>query len=304
MVNDLFALAPQVLALEGPLVMVTLTATAGSSYRKPGARLVLSQAQTWGLLSGGCIEQEVAKRCRPVLAGEQEGLQVELDTRRFLGCDGRLTLWAERIPREFFVEVEARRRERQPTYCATFPGILGASSRLCEAPIEGAFNQLLTPARRLLAFGSGPDVAPLLELAQALSWESEQIVLASEPEVGTQTHWTILPSADKVSSLRLDSWTACVVMNHHFGRDAELLRALWKAPTPFLGLLGSRKRRDLLLEELAFGDADVDLESRTLHAPVGLKLGADGPKEIALEICAQVQRVLAGCVASPGKLNR
>ena len=90
-------------------------------------------------------------------------------------------------------------------------------------------------------------------------------------------------------------------MNHHFGRDLELVQALWKSSSPFLGLLGSRKRKDQLLEKLVF-NPQIDLESRHLFAPVGLDLGAEGPQQIALEICAQIQQVLS--VAKPSILIR
>lgn len=267
--NDLFQLAPQLLDQPGPLVMVTLVRAVGSSYRKPGARMVFNDQQIWGLVSGGCIEQEVARRCRHLLEGPETTHQFELDTRKFLGCDGRLTLQAERINNEFWQQIQHYQATRQPVFALT-----DQQTRLSPTPQEGPFQQLLTPQQRLLCFGSGPDVEPLLELARVLKWEPLQLVYNGPVQ---------LPL--------IDPWTACVVMNHQFGKDAELLKALWNTETPYLGLLGSRKRRDQLLEQLAF---ELDLDSRTLHAPVGLKLGGEGPEAIALEICAQVQQVMAG----------
>jgi xanthine dehydrogenase accessory factor len=45
------------------LCLVTVVRTEGSSYRKPGARMLLSQAGgRAGTISGGCLEAEVQKK--------------------------------------------------------------------------------------------------------------------------------------------------------------------------------------------------------------------------------------------------
>src|SRR5882672_2049494 len=44
-----------------PLVLATIVATAGSTYRKPGARMLIdSEGTACGLLSGGCLESDQA----------------------------------------------------------------------------------------------------------------------------------------------------------------------------------------------------------------------------------------------------
>jgi xanthine dehydrogenase accessory factor len=54
----------------GPGVLATVVATAGSTYRKPGARmLILSDGSYFGLLSGGCLEADLAIHAREVERG-------------------------------------------------------------------------------------------------------------------------------------------------------------------------------------------------------------------------------------------
>ncbi len=44
-------------------VLATIVAVEGSSYRKPGARMIVAQdGRRAGTVSGGCLEAEVAKR--------------------------------------------------------------------------------------------------------------------------------------------------------------------------------------------------------------------------------------------------
>lgn len=51
-------------------VLVTVVATAGSTYRKPGARmLIMGDGSYFGLLSGGCLEADLKLHAQEVLEG-------------------------------------------------------------------------------------------------------------------------------------------------------------------------------------------------------------------------------------------
>ncbi len=53
-----------------PRVLATVVATAGSTYRKPGARmLIMADGSYLGLLSGGCLEADLKFHAQEVLAG-------------------------------------------------------------------------------------------------------------------------------------------------------------------------------------------------------------------------------------------
>src|SRR5438270_3247441 len=58
------------LCTEGkPAALATVVAVAGSSYRRPGARMLVAEdGRTWGGVSGGCLERDVARRGRGVIA--------------------------------------------------------------------------------------------------------------------------------------------------------------------------------------------------------------------------------------------
>lgn len=65
-----------------PLALVTLVRAQGSSYRRPGARMpVCSDGATAGLLSGGCLEEEVVRRAFDVLRTGVPSV-MSFDTRR------------------------------------------------------------------------------------------------------------------------------------------------------------------------------------------------------------------------------
>lgn len=295
--SDLFRLLPQATAGDGPWVLVTLVKTEGSTYRKRGAHLLVNAEGYLGMLSGGCLEADVASRCAPVLGGEAEAVEMVIDTRRLLGCDGRLTLIAEQLPESLVQEVARAGEARQQVTLHTRapgPGWRPSYAALPDTSPESYRQELQLPLR-LLVFGSGPGAVPLLGMAGVLGWQSEQIVLGSDPAVQRypEAGWTVVPDGRTLSAKAMDNRTAAVVMNHHVGRDTEVLRAVWGSELPFLGLLGSRKRREQILEALSFAASEVDLDARHLYSPVGMELAAEGAPEIALEICAQVQSEMA-----------
>jgi len=94
---DLAQLAPGESAL-----LVTLVAVSGSSYRRPGAQvLLLPDGRHAGILSGGCLEAEIARKA-PWLAREGAVLQrysTQMDDVSEipfgLGCGGQIDLLIE-----------------------------------------------------------------------------------------------------------------------------------------------------------------------------------------------------------------
>jgi xanthine/CO dehydrogenase XdhC/CoxF family maturation factor len=88
-----------------PLALATIVATTGSTYRKPGARMLIDADGTaCGLLSGGCLESDLLERCRAVIATGAAQL-VEYDLRASddpiwglgLGCEGAMTILLQRL---------------------------------------------------------------------------------------------------------------------------------------------------------------------------------------------------------------
>jgi xanthine/CO dehydrogenase XdhC/CoxF family maturation factor len=90
------------------LVLGTVIATEGSTYRKPGAMLLIAlDSSHQGLISGGCLEADLATQASDVFADGQPRKVVydmsEGDDFAFglgLGCDGIIHLLLQRIDRK------------------------------------------------------------------------------------------------------------------------------------------------------------------------------------------------------------
>lgn len=94
-------LAPR--GLGEPAVLATIVATAGSTYRKAGARMLLYADRSHvGLLSGGCLEGDLAEHAADVLArGRARAVEYDLrgpDDALFgigAGCEGAMRVLLE-----------------------------------------------------------------------------------------------------------------------------------------------------------------------------------------------------------------
>src|SRR6266513_5807841 len=78
--------------------LATLVQTQGSTYRKPGARLLVdSDGGTLGVLSGGCLEEEIGRHGQKVIADDAP-VVLSFDTKILYGCDGQLKILVEPLP--------------------------------------------------------------------------------------------------------------------------------------------------------------------------------------------------------------
>ncbi len=89
------------------LVLATVVATEGSTYRKPGAMMLVRQnAEFAGLISGGCLEGDLVEHAAAVFAdGQARGVTYDLSSddqaiwSLGLGCGGVVHLLLQRLDR-------------------------------------------------------------------------------------------------------------------------------------------------------------------------------------------------------------
>ena len=78
--------------------------------------------------------------------------------------------------------------------------------------------------------------------------------------------------------------TLAVVKSHSLAIDRAWVRRLLAADIPYVGVLGPRARTESMLHEIGATAA----EQERVFGPVGLDLGADGPRQVALSIVAEM----------------
>ncbi|BAD74266.1 hypothetical conserved protein (plasmid) [Geobacillus kaustophilus HTA426] len=325
--------------------LATIVHVEGSSYRREGARAIVSlEGKIIGSISGGCVESDLQERAARVLTSGQPEI-VRYDFRgdndsiwgMGVGCNGAVTVFIEpldprndpenmkRIMDDFrklrdgnesvfllqVIESEDHKHLKPGTRLRYLPKGISVQSLLYEFKLKGKESGLIRllyfdsnvmdreipctlyveqmkPIPRLVIFGAGPDVAPLVKLAKSLQWLVT--VIDHRPAYANKSNF---PEADRIilvprgkfpDNLCFDQETYAVVMSHHFEQDQLYLNELLKKPIPYIGMLGPLKRTAKLLN---ISESDVSKIER-LHGPVGLDLGGETPEEIALAILAEI----------------
>jgi xanthine dehydrogenase accessory factor len=324
-------------------VLATVVKTRGSSYRVPGARMLLiSSGQRAGSISGGCLEDELVKKAfwftesGPVIRKYDTTPDGEIAPGFGLGCRGVIHVLLERLtPRDptVFNIIQDTASERVPAAIAhlirpikfagqrlTIDTHGGAHHNVADAELAScleresklllservsgsvllkdeieAFIEIVTPPLRLLVFGAGDDAVPVTEIAKYLGWQvwvfdgrahyarREKFPQADAVAVRHSGEAHVIPA--------IDPWTAAILMSHSYAQDLEMLRELSGKGLSYLGVLGPRKRTVQLLSDAGL---DASALGPTLHSPMGLDIGADGPEQVALAVIAEIQATLNG----------
>jgi len=275
------------------LAMIAVTGTEGSSYSKAGhLALVDLDGSLAGIVSGGCLEGDLARRAAEVMDRKSRAV-VDYDLRNEdevfglgVGCGGGIHLLLEPLLAEHGYEPLASVIDR----LADSPWADLALPADDSGTRTASRVRLFRPAN-ILVLGAGPDVPPLVQMVDALGWtvtvsdhRPRYVELLREATAATLRCGSAETIATDVDLGRFD---AAVIMTHNLAADRAGLAALAACDIGFVGLLGPAHRRDRLLGELG-GDAAARLDGR-LHAPVGQRIGGRGPGAIALEIVAELQ---------------
>jgi xanthine/CO dehydrogenase XdhC/CoxF family maturation factor len=325
-VKELQAIVAALLADNAqPAVLATLVSVEGSSYRRPGARLLLrADGKRIGSISGGCLEEDVLARATRVLAvGTPEVVVYDTTSENDLvwgvglGCHGVVRVVLERLPpAAAWVPAlgENFARRRSTTLTVVYHGDTAHWGTRLSAPGDcsdpaAIFVQTIAPPTSLVIFGAGDDAQPLARLAKELGWR----VTIADPRAAFATP-ARFPDADALIVGAADELVRrvapgpdvlAVVMTHHYVHDVPVLRDLLTRPLTYVGLLGPRKRAEKILSDLAAAGVAISSGHRArLHAPVGLDLGADSPEQVALSILAEMQACLSSRDARPLRERR
>jgi xanthine dehydrogenase accessory factor len=86
-----------------------------------------------------------------------------------------------------------------------------------------------------------------------------------------------------------------LIITHGHSYDRDVLGQALKTPARYIGMIGSRSKREITysrLRDQGFTDADFS----RVHCPVGLSIGSETPKEIAVSIIAELIAARSGAL--------
>lgn len=250
--------------------LATVTAHSGSSPRKTGAKMLV--------------------RGDGSILGSVGGGRVELET-----VQTARTALEDGIPR-------------------TLPFVLTEEHGFACGGGMTVFVEPHCTAPRLVMFGAGHVGKAVAALARGCGFRVT--VVDERPEC---TGREMLPFTDQIlccpveeafDRLRMDRDTFVVIATPGHLFDFAAVRGALKTEAGFIGLLGSRRKRETLmatLEEEGF----TQQQRERITTPVGLEIGAETPEEIAVSIIGQLVRERrkneaerCGCAAGSGTVQK
>jgi len=160
--------------------------------------------------------------------------------------------------------------------------------------VETVLVEPHNPPARLIVVGAVHIAEPLARMAVLAGLDVTIVdprrAWATEARFPGQLLVTEWPDV-ALAKLGVDARTAVVTLTHDPKLDDPALVVALRSPAFYIGCLGSKKTHAARRERLAAaGCTDLD----RLHGPIGLRIGARSPGEIAVSILAEIVAVLRG----------
>ncbi|WP_435928093.1 XdhC family protein [Dryocola sp. BD613] len=230
--------------------LLQIAQSRGSTPRHSAGMVVTEQGETAGTIGGGMVERLAIDAAREAIA------------------QGASRLFEARLARQGEHAVGSDCGGAMTIHIAVYP-------RRPELFLLGAGHVNREVAR--LAVGLG------FRVTIADTWPAN-LEHPALPEacrrVGGADYAAIVPL------LGLDEQSYVVIATNH--EDREALMQTIHLPVRYLGLLASRRKahhfRNVLRKEQSLGEEQI----ARLHAPLGLKIGAETPAEIAISILGEL----------------
>ncbi len=170
--------------------------------------------------------------------------------------------------------------------------------------LEGVrcFVETLGPPSTLLVVGAGHVAIPLVSLARVLGFRT--IVVDGRPRFASRERFPDVDGlevgipSEVVKSVPLTPTTALVLVAHDYKYDLPVLRHALASSVGYIGMLGSTRRGNAILNLLR-EEGVAEEQMARIHVPIGLDLGAQTAPEIALAILAEIVAERSGGTGMP-----
>lgn len=247
-----------------PAALATVTGTQGSMPRHAGSKmLVYGDGRIVGTIGGGRMESLVIATAQEVLQSQT----ARTETYRLNNIeDGD-------------------------------PGICGGSATVFIEPLA------IAPA--LLVIGGGHVGKALAELGLWLGYRvilsDDRAEYANEDYVPGLAQYVVCKPADIMQHINITPQTYIAAVTRGLPVDQQLIPALLQSDAAYIGLIGSRRRWAITMKALKEEQNLTHEQLARIHAPIGLELQAESPKEIALSIMAEITMLRRGGTGQPMK---
>ena len=276
--------------------------------------LISESGQTVGMISPGCLEEDLVLRCKEVFLSQQpQTFMYDLRSvddfgwGQGIGCNGAITLLLEPITEKLRKELLFLKKALESGHAVLHEKEfsddfmlksysfeidrrqenVGNNNNFTHIQEGYKYTYLFTPPPVLLIFGAGEDAKPLVSMAAKIGFIVKlcdwRPGLCNEYHFPSAKHYSIGSPQKIMEEITLIKNDFVVIMSHNFSKDEEFLQHIINRDVHYIGILGSEARTKRLLK-------GKECKSN-LYYPIGLSIGAEGSEEIAVSIMAEIIQV-------------
>ena len=232
-------------------------------------------------------EKVVDQECRVRNVDDAVPIRVTADKARGIRPD---ECWGRRPQRgdALAEQVIQSGQARLETYSLAGPreGAVG----VCGGEVE-VFIEPILPPPTVLVLGCGHVGVAVAHLAK---WLGFRVAVTDDRIEFCNPEW--LPEADlyfpgtipdALKEFEITDQTFVAAVTRGVKADTQALPHLLRSAAPYVGVIGSRRRWTIAVQELQGLGVPEELIRRA-RAPIGLRIGAETPREIALSILSEI----------------
>lgn len=303
------------------VAMATVVSIKGSAYRRPGARMVICEdGQSIGMLGGGCFDADVKEIALQVLKTGKPQLHLynlmDVDVWDLgLGCNGSVFILIESLSviqgNEMLRKIEASIQNRKYLMIQhKFSKRMEYHSRFINGEIELSrvykeydkenkyhysdcdFCEWVEPDPRLVIFGAGHDVLPVVDFAHQAGFEVSIVdprsAFLNKDRFPSASEFICSRPEDYHTKISPKENDYVLFMTHNINFDTEAYNFYRQFTVSYLGFLGPRHRCDRILNSLP---NDGNRNKELIHSPIGIDIGSETAEQVALSIVSELMAV-------------
>ncbi len=156
------------------------------------------------------------------------------------------------------------------------------------------YAEPIVPDDRLYIFGAGhisTFLAPLAQSAGFGVWVLDDREEFANPQRFPSIEKVLaIPFGEAFTQVRVTPAAYIVILTRGHAFDLQLLREALGTEAGYIGMIGSRKKRNLIYGTLR-GEGVSQARLDQVYSPIGLPIGAQTPEQIAVSIVAELIQV-------------
>ena len=276
--------------------LCTVVRTQGSTPQRPGAAmLVRDDFATVGTLGGGCVEAEVRHRAFEDMQKEPHGclhhfvLDHDYTREDGLICGGHMDVAVMPITPStdlaLFERALEQSRKREPS---SLPLEVFHEGKRLKYVVHLEISPVLVIA------GAGHVGQAVAKVAAELGFQvvviDDRADFATGERFPADTELIVGPIAESLRRYPINPSCYVVIVTRGHRYDYEALEAVIGRDAGYIGMIGSTRKVQAVFKDLASSGVSQEL-LETVHAPIGLAIGAVTVPEIAVSIAAELIQV-------------